>query len=119
MKRAAEERREAKDDIVVECELDAPPEKVWRALTVPELLARWIAAEELGDGETAPSYETLEARPFSRLRLAWRDEAASQADSLVTVELAPRPGGRTWFRLTHSASALRAANANAPMARAA
>src|SRR5690349_15967711 len=30
------------DSILFECELDAPPEKVWRALTEPALLARWL-----------------------------------------------------------------------------
>ncbi len=28
--------------ITVECDLDAPPEKVWRALTEPELLSAWL-----------------------------------------------------------------------------
>ena len=30
------------DALVFECALDAPREKVWRALTIPEYLERWL-----------------------------------------------------------------------------
>src|SRR5690606_27485326 len=30
------------DDLMVECELDAAPGKVWRALTVPDFLTAWL-----------------------------------------------------------------------------
>ena len=33
---------ESTESIVVECELDEPREKVWRALTVPEIVAEWL-----------------------------------------------------------------------------
>ena len=33
---------ESSESIVVECELDEPREKVWRALTVPEIVAEWL-----------------------------------------------------------------------------
>ncbi|TIT26619.1 MAG: ATPase, partial [Mesorhizobium sp.] len=33
---------DATDSIEFECELPDPPEKVWRALTVPDLLAAWM-----------------------------------------------------------------------------
>ena len=35
------------DTIVVECDLPDPPEKVWRALTVPELLAAWLMPNDI------------------------------------------------------------------------
>ena len=34
------------DALTFECALDAPPEKVWRALTVPEYLKRWLKPEQ-------------------------------------------------------------------------
>ena len=37
-------------EVVVECELDASPEKVWRALTVPELVAEWLQVPHEADG---------------------------------------------------------------------
>ena len=39
MKNEAEERRDA---LKFEFELDAPLAKVWRALTIPEYVARWL-----------------------------------------------------------------------------
>lgn len=35
-------------DLVHECDLDDPPEKVWRALTEPELVERWLTGGEPG-----------------------------------------------------------------------
>ena len=38
-----------------------------------------------------------------------------ERESTVTFEIGPRPGGNTWFRLTHSpARPVRAANGNSP-----
>jgi uncharacterized protein YndB with AHSA1/START domain len=34
-------------EIVTECDLPDPPEKVWRALTVPELLAAWLMPNDI------------------------------------------------------------------------
>ncbi|WP_048648748.1 SRPBCC family protein [Nitratireductor soli] len=115
----ADEQKES-ETIVVECVLEAPLEKVWRALTVPELAAAWLDAPG-GDAPDA-SYEVLDALPFSRVRYAWHDAGANEPDTLVTVELSPQPDGGTWFRLTHSAEKVPrpAANFNGPpLARAA
>ncbi len=104
------------DPIVVECDLESPPETVWRALTVRELADQWL---DLGDGAEAATYEVVEALPNRRVRYAWRDEAASHPDSIVTIDLTPLPEGGTRFRLTHgiaSARTLMAANGNAPPA---
>jgi uncharacterized protein YndB with AHSA1/START domain len=92
------------DEVVVDCELDAAPEKVWRALTVSELAAQWLETERAGNGRPgAPSYAIIEAEPCSRVRYAWRDDTASEPDTVVTIDLSPAPEGRTHFRLTHSA----------------
>ena len=108
------------ENIVLEYVLESSPEKVWRALTIPELAANWLG--EPGDGETSPAYEMVDEEPCSRVRYAWRDQNTDGPDTLVTFEISPAPGGHTHFRLTHSASTLprMAANANGvPMARAA
>ncbi|MEO5322684.1 SRPBCC domain-containing protein [Mesorhizobium sp. CC13] len=117
------------DAIVVECELEAEPEKVWRALTVPELVSAWLdvpAADDVAADTTGPVYRIVEALPFSRVRYAWNDDSAGEPDGFVTFDLAAQPGGGTWLRLTHSAEIGRrpagaAANSNSPpvMARAA
>lgn len=112
------EEEKTKENIVVECLLESSPEKVWRALTIPELAANWLG--EPGDGRMAPAYEILDAEPGSRVRYAWRDGDADMPETLVTFEISPAPGGNTHFRLTHTALPRAAANSNgAPMAQAA
>lgn len=109
-------------EITVECSLDEPPEKVWRALTEPELVAVWldIRPGNTTSGESRPrfSYEIVDAEPCRRLRYRWRDEGGERVepDTFVTFELTPRDDGGTWFRLTHEPARMlrRAANGNAP-----
>jgi uncharacterized protein YndB with AHSA1/START domain len=106
-------------DVTVECSLDAPPEKVWRALTVPELAANWLGAQAGTDKEkdnSVPVYEIVEAEPFSHVRYRWRDRDADETDSFVTFELQPRQDGGTWFRLVHAhpKPAIQPANGNSP-----
>jgi len=106
-------------DVTVECWLDASPEKVWRALTVPELVTNWLGAQA-GSGKekdgSVPVYEIVEAEPFSHVRYRWRDHDANEADSFVTFELLPRQGGGTSFRLVHARQrpAIQPANGNSP-----
>lgn len=113
------------DEIVVECELDAEPSKVFRALTQPEIVAEWLDArrstspsKENGSPPNGKTYEIVEATPFSLVRYAWHDGGIGRP-TLVTFEIEPQVGGGTWFRLTHStaprnaSTVPRAANANA------
>lgn len=107
------------DSLVFECDFDEPPEKVWRALTEPRLLAAWLTAEgSPGTGEgpapaapeqSAPGdYDVIAAEPHRLLRYRWRDRERGAGDSqdrevhsVVTVELVPCPTGGTHLRLTH------------------
>ncbi len=107
------------DELVFECALDATPEKVWRALTIPEYLARWLKpAEEHIDLAVVTSLEN------KSLTYRWRQTGVGAAgeveDSLVTFDLTPTEDGRTWFRLTHVPLASpTAANSNTLLMRAA
>lgn len=105
-----------KDALVFECALDAPPEQVWRALTVPEYLERWLQA---GPDKIALAVVTAEEN--KSLTYRWRDSGqgaiVGAEDSVVTFELAPMRDGGTWFRLTHAPIAIPvAANGNLPVA---
>lgn len=103
----------ADDDMLLfEVELDAPPAKVWRAVTVPELRARWLPGKDLA-AEVPLSVE--EGRS---VRYALRDAMPPFGESEVTFELWPCEGGGTRFRITHrlEAPALDAANGNGPAA---
>jgi uncharacterized protein YndB with AHSA1/START domain len=105
--------------VTVECGLDAPPEKVWRALTQPALVADWLGALPEGDAQRrdGKTYEIVEASPYTHLRYRWRDDARDgAADTFVTFELSRRDDGGTWFRLVHAPARapMRGANGNAP-----
>jgi uncharacterized protein YndB with AHSA1/START domain len=99
------------DALVFECALNAPPEKVWRALTVPEYLERWLKPEQ--EIELA----VVTAEENKSLTYRWREAGqgaiAGTEDSIVTFELTPTGDGGTWFRLTHAPLAVPvAANSN-------
>lgn len=108
------------DEIVVECEMEAAPETVWRALTDENLAADWLGAQPASEGKEAPgspSYSIVEAKPYSRVRYAWHDPDCPDAPPIVTVELERLAGGRTRFRLTHGEAVMRVmqtANTNTP-----
>ena len=99
------------DALVFECALDAPPEKVWRALTVPEYLERWLKPEQEIDLAVVTAEENKSLT--YRWREAGQGAVMGMEDSLVTFELTPTSDGGTWFRLTHTPMAVPvAANSN-------
>lgn len=108
----------ASEEAVTECELEAGPETVWRALTEPHLVADWLGAVTPGpdgfaldapgagraDGAVVEG-AVVEAEPPHRLAWAWRE--AGGPDTLVTFELTPAGEGRTRLRIVHAAAARR------------
>lgn len=103
--------------IIYEVRLDEPPRLVWRALTEPELLARWLGegnfAAEIGRrfslrpggaaGDSAIDGEVVAAEAERLLSYRWRAEAEGQAalDTTVTWILEPTAEGGTRLRLVH------------------
>jgi len=84
------------DALVFEADLDAPPDKVWRALATPELREAW-----LGEPEAGPA-EILRVDPGERLDLAW---PTHEGDSLVSFEIEDGEGGGTHLTIVHRALA--------------
>jgi uncharacterized protein YndB with AHSA1/START domain len=82
--------------LVFECDLDAPPEKVWRALATPELREAW-----LGEPEAGPS-EVTRAEAGERLDLVWPTHAG---ETLVSFEIAAGAAGGTHLTIVHRALA--------------
>ena len=102
------------DALTFECALDAPPEKVWRALTVPEYLERWLKPEQKIELAVVTAEENRSLT--YRWREAGQGAVVGMEDSLVTFELPPTNDGGTWFRLTHAPMAVPvAANSNGPL----
>src|SRR5579872_1329935 len=68
---------ESSDSLVFECDFDEPPEKVWRALTEPQLLEAWLITRfkaPRATEKTHSTYEVLRAEPHRLLRYRWRDQ---------------------------------------------
>ena len=106
------------DTIHVEHDLPHPPEKVWRALTEPKLLAAWLMENDMRPvvghrftfkAQPMPGWdgtvhcEVLEADAPRRLRYSWRGGSeALHIDTVVAWTLAPNASGGTRLLLEHS-----------------
>ena len=86
--------------VVVERELPYPPEKIWRALTQPHLIAEWLMQADFQPavghrfkftaGWGTIDCEVKEVEPHRTLAYSW---ASQGLDSIVTWTLAPAAGG--------------------------
>jgi uncharacterized protein YndB with AHSA1/START domain len=100
-----------REAIAFEVDLRHPPEKVWRALTEPELLAEWLlpvigfrlepgAAFTLKAPQAYPGWDgtvscrMLEIEPRRKLSYTW---AVPFLDTVVTFELTPTGSGTRLF----------------------
>jgi uncharacterized protein YndB with AHSA1/START domain len=99
--------------IVVDYDLPHPPAKVWRALTTPALLARWLMENDIapvvghrftmraqpqGGWNGLVECEVLACDEPTLLRYSWK---GSNLDSVVTWTLSPTATG-THLRLEHA-----------------
>jgi len=113
----------APETIVVDYVLDEPPHKVWRALTEPELVAAWLAPNDIRADlghrfqvETtaepgsagAVQCEVLAIEPDRSISYSWREarEEGPALDSRVTWIITPTFDGGTHLRLVHDGFAL-------------
>lgn len=76
--------------LVFAYQLDAPPEKVWRALSIPAFRERWLPAE----------VEAVSAVPGEAVCYRLTEEEPPFLDSIVTFQIAPKAGG-TELRIIH------------------
>lgn len=102
--------------LVFEARLDAPPEKVWRALTEPALRERWLPERDLAQSEP------IHSAPGAEVRYRVHDADAPAARNIVAFTMAPDGAGGTVLKIVHAREAValpRPANANTTMMRAA
>jgi uncharacterized protein YndB with AHSA1/START domain len=76
-------------------ELDAPPEKVWRAISIAEFRERWLPKEALADPQS------LSETPGKEVRYRLRDDSPPFLESIVTFAIAPSASGGTSLRIIH------------------
>jgi len=101
--------------VVVEREMPYPPEKIWRALTQPHLIAEWLMNNDFnavvghrfnlrGDWGGVLDCEVLAVEPNKTLSYSWNfahADAAFNLESVVTFTLAPTDRG-TRLRMEQS-----------------
>ena len=80
------------ETLTFECDLDAPPQKVWRAIATPEIREAWLGEPEAGRAEVARS------DPGSRLDLVW---PSREGETLVSFEIDAAEDGGTHLTIVH------------------
>lgn len=95
MSDASERDRDDDRELVLEYDLDAPPEKVWRAVTVPALRERWLPEADLADPEPVSSVTGEE------VRYRIREAEPPFLESSVVFRIEPNDAGGTRFRIIH------------------
>jgi len=76
-------------------ELDAPPEKVWRAISIAEFREKWLPKEALADPQS------LSETPVKEIRYRLRDDAPPYLESTVTFTITANASGGTSLRIVH------------------
>jgi uncharacterized protein YndB with AHSA1/START domain len=97
------ETQDRTKQLVFAYQLNAPPEKVWRALSIPAFRERWLPVE----------VEALSAVPGEEVRYRLKEEEPPFLESVVTFQLAPNEGG-TELRIIHSLTDARLSQPPAP-----
>jgi uncharacterized protein YndB with AHSA1/START domain len=101
------EMRTETRSVVVEREIAHPPEKIWRALTQPHLIAEWLMKNDFmpvvghrfnlrGDWGGVLDCEVLVVDPNNMLSYTWNfthEDAAYDLKSVVTFTLTPTSTG--------------------------
>jgi uncharacterized protein YndB with AHSA1/START domain len=113
-----EPERDHPSDLDLAYEFDEPPEKLWRALSIPAFRDAWLPEAALAEAEP------LSAVPGREIRYRLREDTPPFLESSVTFRICETPSGGTRLRILHqlrgSGRCLMAANGNrTPRARAA
>jgi uncharacterized protein YndB with AHSA1/START domain len=104
------------DNIELEYDLQETPQKVWRAISIPEFRENWLPQEVLVDSEAAFVTSGQE------VTYKMRDTAFPFLESFVTFRITPNDTGGTNLRIVHKLADKRfvqmmsaSANSNTPI----
>jgi uncharacterized protein YndB with AHSA1/START domain len=96
--------------LVFEYELDAPPEKVWRAISIPGFRDKWLPREDLADADP------VSTAPGEEIRYSIRDGEPPFLESIVTFQVRPDADGGSILRVVHGLTDARVVPRKAPAA---
>lgn len=88
-------KAEKSNELVQEYQLDAPPEKVWRAISIAEYREAWLPNAVLTQAEPIAS------DPGKSIHYRLRDDAPPYLKSDVTFLIAPDDAGGTRLTIVH------------------
>ncbi|GGB43953.1 polyketide cyclase [Tistrella bauzanensis] len=81
--------------LTLEYDLDAPPDRVWRAISVPEFREAWLPARDLADEKP------ISSEPGRQVGYRLREAEPPFLESVVTFQLRPNADGGTRLRIVH------------------
>ncbi len=81
--------------LIIEFELDASPQKVWRAISIPELRANWLPEQDLSRSEPVVII------PEKQASYRMRETEPPFLESLVTFQIAANDNGGTSLTIIH------------------
>jgi uncharacterized protein YndB with AHSA1/START domain len=106
------------ESIEVDYTLSHPPQEVWRLLTEPDLLAKWLMPNDIasvmghkfnfrtkpmGDWDGVVDCEVVECEPYARFAYSWKGGAKNnRIDTICSWTLTPTATGGTLLHLSHS-----------------
>lgn len=81
--------------LVLAFDLDAEPEKVWRAISDEGHRDRWLPRDALAEAEV------VRVKPGQEVRYRMRDDEPPYLESVVTLRILPNQGGGTCLTVIH------------------
>ena len=93
MSECDEQKQEPELDF--EVRLDEPPQKVWRAISIPALRDNWLPAGDLIDETPVAS------TPEEEVSYRMRDDRPPFLESIVTLRIRPDANNGTILRIIH------------------
>ena len=89
------------EDLSFEFLIDEPPAKLWRALTEPAIVERWLAPVAPATAPYGPglSCQVLSVQPGRSVSYLWRD--AQAGESTVTFAISEREDGLSRLSVFH------------------
>lgn len=89
------ERKAKRDmtELVLEYDLDAPQQKVWRAIGLPEFREKWLPEKDLVDAQP------ISSEPGEEISYAMKDKEPPFLESRVVFQLRPNDHGGTILRI--------------------